>query len=264
MKRILTIGVMTGCAVIVVVLLEFTVRIHAYADTPRPAAKWEFVQSNEGIVTERGVIPDSPLEAFRGTGIVDARIGRVISVLFDDSRANEWVHGLAASMQLRALNGHGVVVWQRFDNPWPILDRDFVYRVEANYDEARKYFRAWFSDIADANIVLSDAERSRIPNPSCCVAAKLIYTEWQFRATGPESTCVRVEVMLDPKGSVPAPFVNWFQETWPYETIRGLRRQARKEDIDLHGVFGRWTADHPGSTISRTQCEQGQLAERSR
>ena len=196
---------------------------------------------------------DSPFKAFRGTGIVEARIGRVISILFDDSRANEWVHGLADSTQLRALSDHDVVVWQRFDNPWPILDRDFVYHVEPTYNEAKKYFRAWFIDIADSDIVLSDTERSRIPNPSCCVAAKLIYTEWQFRVTGPES--------LDPKGWVPAPFVNWFQENCSYSTIKGLRNQARKEDIDLHKVFGRWTAGHPGSTISRTQCEQGRLAD---
>lgn len=261
MRRILTVGVMTGLAVIIMALLEFTVRIPAYADPPKPDVSWDVLDSNEGITTERGLVVDSPFKAFRGTGIVEARIGRVISILFDDSRANEWVYGLADSTQLRVLSDHGVVVWQRFDNPWPILDRDFVYRVETTYDEAKKYFRAWFSDIADSNIVLADAERSRIPNPSCCVAAKLIYTEWQFRAMGPESTCVRVEVMLDPKGWVPALFVNWFQENWPYSTIKGLRSQARKEDIDLHEVFGRWTAGQPGSTISRTQCEQGRLAD---
>jgi hypothetical protein len=91
--------------------------------------------------------------------------------------------------------------------------------------------------------------------------AKLIYAEWQFRATGPESTCVRVEIMLDPKGWVPALFANWFQRNWPYLTIKGLRSQAQKEDINLHEVFGVWTVGDPGSAISRTQCEQGRLTD---
>ncbi len=255
------VGVMTRWAIIVMALFEFTVLTSAYADPPKPNVSWEVLYSNEGITTERGLVVDSPFMAFRGTGIVEARIGKVISILFDHPRANEWVHELVDSTKLRALSNHGVVVWQRFDNPWPILDRDFVYRAEPTYDEAKKYFRAWFSDIADTDIVLTDVERSKIPDQSCCVVAKLIYAEWQFRATGPESTCVRVEVMLDPKGWVPALLVNWFQRNWPYLTIKNLRSQAQKEDINLHEVFAVWTVGGPGSAISRAQCEQGRLTD---
>ena len=131
-----------------------------------------------------------------------------------------------------------------------------MYLAEPTYDKTKNYFQALFSDIADTNISLKVDE---LPDQSCCIVGKLIYTKWQFRATGPESTCVRVEVMLDPKGWVPAFFVNWFQRNWPYSTIKGLRRQAQKEDIKLHEVFGDWATDHPGTAISREQCEQGRL-----
>ena len=247
---------MTRQAIIVMALLEFIVPLSAYADPATPDVSWEPLNSNEGITTERGSVVDSRYKAFRGTAIVEARIGRVISILFDHTRANEWVHRLVDSMGLRDLRNHGVVVWQRFDSPGPIPDRDFVYRAEPTYDEAKKYFRAWFSDIADTDIILADAE---LPDQSCCIVGKLIYTEWQFRATGPKSTCVRVEVMLDPKGWVPAFFVNQVQKNWPYLTIKGLQRQAQKENINLHEVFGDWVSDRPGTTISRAQCEQGRL-----
>lgn len=250
---------MNGRTIIVMALLEFTILLSAYADPPRPDVSWEVLYSDEGITAEMGLVVGSPYKAFRGTGIVEARIGKVISILFDHTRANEWVHKLVDSIELRGLKNHSVVVWQRFDNPWPIKDRDFVYLAEPTYAEAKNYFRALFSDIAEMDISLTNAERSRIPNQSCCIVAKLIYTEWQFWATGPESTCVRVEVMLDPKGWVPAIFVNWFQTNWPYLTMKGLRRQAQKEDINLHEVFGDWAADHPGTAISRAQCEQGRL-----
>ena len=111
------VGMMTRWAVVVMAVFEFTVLTSAYADPPKPNVSWESLYSDEGITTERGLVDDSPFLAFRGTGIVEARIGKVISILFDHPRANEWVYELVASKTLRALSNHGVVVWQRFENP---------------------------------------------------------------------------------------------------------------------------------------------------
>ena len=245
-------------AIIVIAALEVSLALSAYADPPRPDVNWKDSYSRENIVVEKGLVADSRFKAFRGTGIVQTSIGRVISILYDHTHANQWVHKLAESRGLRDGN-LSMVVWQRFDNPWPVKDRDFVYFAEPTYDEDKKFFQAWFTDIVDKGIVLTDDERSRIPDQSCCIVGKLMYTVWQFRATGPESTCVRVEVMLDPKGHVSAYFVNRFQRKWPYGTIKGLQAQALKEDITLHEVFGNWVADHPDTMISDAECEQGKL-----
>lgn len=245
-------------AIIVIASLEVSLASSAYADPPRPDVNWKDSYSKENIIVEKGLVADSRFKAFRGTGIVQARLGHVISILFDHTRANEWVHRLDKSRELRDGN-LSMVVWQRFDNPWTVKDRDFVYLAKPTYDEEKKYFRASFSDITDTDIMLTDAERSRIPDQLCCIVGKLIYTIWQFRATGPESTCVRVEVMLDPKGHVSAYFVNRFQRKWPYGTIKGLQAQALNEDITLHEVFGNWVADHPDTMISDAECKQGKL-----
>ncbi len=244
--------------IIVIVLLEFSLALTAYADPPRREVSWEILFSKQGILGERGLVADSPYHAFRGTGTVQTSIGRVISILYDHTRAKQWVHELVESRGLRDEN-LSVVVWQRYDNPWPVKDRDFVYLAEPTYDKDKNFFQARFSDITDTSIVLTDAERSMIPDQSSSIVGKLMYTVWQFRAIGPESTCVRVEVMLDPKGSVPAFFVNQFQRKWPYATIKGLQAQALKEDIALHEVFGDWVADNFGSMINPAQCEQGRL-----
>ena len=244
-------------AIIVIALFEFGLAPSAYSDPPKPEVSWEILFSKQGILVERGLVAGSPYHAFRGTGIVQTSIGRVISILYDHTHANQWVHKLVASRGLRDGN-LSTVVWQRFDNPWPVKDRDFVYLAEPTYDEEKKYFRASFRDITDTDIMLEDAERSRIPEQSCCVVGKLIYAEWQFRAIGPQSTCVRVEVMFDPQGRVPARFVNRFQRKWPYLTIKGLEQQAN-QDINLHEVFGNWVAERPDRMISDAECKLGKL-----
>ncbi len=247
-------------AIIVIAALEFSLALSAYATPPRPEVSWKELFTKQGILVEMGLVAGSPNYAFRGTGIVQTNIGRVISTLYDHTHANRWVHKLAESKALRDGN-LSMVVWQRFDNPWPVKDRDFVYLANPTYDEEKKYFRASFSDITDTDIMLTDAERSRIPDQSCCVVGKLIYTEWQFRATGPKSTCVRVEVMFDPKGKVLAFFANGFLKKWPKSTIEGLQVQALREDVTLHEVFGNWVAERQHSMISEEECMEGKLEE---
>ena len=245
--------------ILLVAVLQSGILCPARADPLHPEMSWKSLDPREGITVEKGSTPGSPFHGFRGTGIVAADIGQVISVLFEHTRANEWVHALASSQQL-GNDQRGVVVWQRFDSPRPIKDRDFIYLAQVDYDEEKQYFRAWFTDVSDTDIELANLEPPVVFDDSCCIVGKLIFTEWQFRATDQGSTCVRVEVMLDPNGRVPALFVNRFQRQWPYLTIQGLRQQVVKTDVSRHELFGTWKADREGMVISRNECEQGQLA----
>lgn len=244
--------------IIVVTLLEFSIALTAYATPPIPEVNWETLYSKQGIRIEKGLVAGSPYHALRGTGIVQTSIGRTISILYDHTRANQWVHDLTESRELRD-DALSKVVWQRYKSPWPVNNRDFVYLAEPHFDEKKKYFRAWMTDISDTDIVLSTIEQAKIRDQSCCVAGKLIYGLWQFRPTGPASTCVRIEIMFDPKGYVPSFVVNQFQTNWPFATIQGLQAQALKEDIVLHEIFGSWLASHPGSMIMPSECMKGKL-----
>ncbi len=222
---------------------------------------WKVLHVEDKITSEVGIIADSPLMAFRGTAIIDERIGRVISALFDHERAPDWVEGLTQSIELRALENHAVLVWQWFNNPWPVKDRDFVYLATPEYNVAKKFFRARFVDLGQTEIILSAAERAKIPDQSCCVIGRIIHVEWQFRATGPNSTCARVESIIDPKGLVPAMFVNRFQQVWPRRTLSGLSEHVRKTNLVIYPGFGQWTADEPGAAISVDQCVRGRFEE---
>ncbi len=220
---------------------------------------WNVLSQKDGITAEGGFPPNSTLKAFRGTAIIDAPIGLVISVLFDHSRAPEWVDALEHSVELGALESDGVLVWQQFSNPWPVMDRIFIYRAQPEYSQEKQFFRAKFIDVDHAGAAFSPEEHSHIPDSSCCVIGKIIHAEWQFRATSPQKTCARVTVIMDPKGWVPAVFVNWFQETWPQQTLAGFRTQVKKPNLTLHPDFGRWSASTLKTRITSKQCQQGHL-----
>jgi len=245
------------CLIPSISIFLLAISIKGYAEHPK--IDWEFLGHKDGITSEGGILPNSSLKAFRGTAIIDARIGLVISALFDHRRAPEWIDGLEQSVELRALANHGVLVWQQFNNPWPVMDRIFIYQATPEYNLDKQFFRAQFIDVDQTPSLLSPTERDKISDQSCCILGKIIHAEWQFRGTSQNATCARVEVVMDPKGWVPAVFVNWFQETWPQRTLAGLRKQVKKPSLTLHPDFGQWSATLPNTRITPEECQHGQF-----
>jgi len=241
----------------VIIAIVILVQSNGYPE--HLSTDWNVLSQKDGIISEGGFPRDSALKAFRGTAIIDAPIGLVISVLFDHSRASEWVEALERSVELAPLESHGVLVWQQFNNPWPVMDRIFVYHAQPEYNREKQFFRAKFIDVDQAVSPILPEESHNGPDLSCCVVGKIIHAEWQFRATSPHRTCARVTVIMDPKGWVPAVFVNWFQEMWPHRTLAGFREQVQKPNLPLHPDFGRWSASTPKTRITSKQCQQGQL-----
>lgn len=242
-----------GCSMLGICLLVLAISTEGY--TSHSPMEWETLGHEDGITSEGAVQPNSSLKAFRGTALIDAEIGRVISVLLDHRRAPEWVEGLQKSVELQAWDDHAVLVWQKFTNPWPIADRIFIYQATPEYNKETLFFRTQFFDGMQALRQLSRTEGEHIPDLSCCIVGKIVHAEWIFRSIHQNATCARVEVALDPKGWVPAVFVRWFQETWPHRTLAGLRKQVKKSDIPRHPEFGQWSTDLLQNHVTLDKCQ---------
>ena len=53
-------------------------------------------------------------------------------------------------------------------------------------------------------------------------------------------TRIMVEVITDPKGSLPAWLINLIQKDWPYNTISALKKRAKKGDIKPNPKMAGW------------------------
>jgi len=234
-------------------------KVKGQGQVQSPAIQWEWLSQHNGVISERGVTRNQALKAFRGTALINQSLGQVVTLLFDHTHAPEWVRGLSQSIELRPLEHDGFVVWQRFHNPWPVLDRDFIFRATPKYDLIKQSFTATFVDLKRTTIHLSLAEQAKVPDQTCCILGEVIHAEWQFRATGLHSTCARVEVIMDPKGWVPALFVNWFQETWPQDTLAGLREHVKTSNLDLHPSFEQGFVNESRILLTEKQCREGRM-----
>jgi hypothetical protein len=159
--------------------------------------------------------------AFRGEGVMDVPIATLVSLLLDDDKATEWVDLQAEHWVISQASTDDKVLYERYDLPFPIDDRDYVISQKASYDEANWVFTLDFESVSDPAKPPSD----------CCVRAMAYRTFWRLTKVDDWSTKVEVEVHTNPKGMLPAWLINMIQKDWPWKTISGLVKRAKYGDI---------------------------------
>ena len=180
------------------------------------AAGWEQIDDDQGIVVFKKDLPSTPLHAFRGRGLIEAPMGKLIWVMGDNSHRTEWVDRLKKSVILEQEDAYSSIVYQQFSTPALVAERDFVYRARA-------------SSRPDGSAILEIASvaHAKAP-PTVGVRGELRDTSYVFTPKGPNSTLVEVSVVTDPKGSLPKWVVNMIQKSWPMNTLTSLREQVKK------------------------------------
>jgi len=163
--------------------------------------------------------------SFKGEGDIPAPIERVASVIFDTTRATEWVSDLAESKIVKWTSKDEYVEYDRIKTPPVIMkDREFVSRVKLTVDPKLK----------EMSFAYVPTEVPETPLQGKYVRGSLLNSGFVLRGLpGGKGTHLVGEMHCDPKGGVPKWLVNWFQKGWPSDTFKNLKKQVAKEDIRL-------------------------------
>src|SRR5262249_16756273 len=106
--------------------------------------------------------------------------------------------------------------------PWPVKDRDFVFRATVTMDRPKKQLLVHMQSVKD----------SLMPETSKNVSGEI--SEGNDVLTSIDNgtkTNLMVEIHADPKGSIPKWIVNLFQKSWPAHTLEGIQKQCAKADV---------------------------------
>jgi hypothetical protein len=188
----------------------------ASGTAPAWATSWEKIDHEHGIEVFRGDLPDTPLHAFKGRGLIAAPMGKLIWVMGDNVHRTQWVDRLKKSVILEQEDAYSSIVYQHFGTPALVAERDFVYR-------ARAKSRADGSAVLEIGSVI----HPKAP-PTIGVRGELRDSSYTFIPKGDGATLVEVVVVTDPKGSLPKWAVNLVQKSWPMNTLLALRDQVKK------------------------------------
>jgi hypothetical protein len=90
------------------------------------------------------------------------------------------------------------------------------------------------------DLVFTSTALSNYPEFGCCVRANLIRSYFSFEKAANGQTLVISEIQLDPRGWIPKWVVNLVQKDWESDNFAGLRKQVKKEGIEIHPLFKDW------------------------
>lgn len=206
-----------------------TARAAAPAVDPVPAAgsaaqapkrgKWEVMQKKNGIVAQRREVEGSPLHEFQGTGVIDAPLSLVFAVIRDANRREEWMSDCVGSRMLEERPDTNQISYNRTGTPWPVAHRDIVLQGKVEIDVKKREVRLPFSEI----------EHPEAPPVSGVVRMPFLRGHWRLVPQGENATLVEYQVHANPGGALPGWVVNWVSQKLPYETLKNLRTQVKKD-----------------------------------
>jgi hypothetical protein len=189
---------------------------------------WEQINEENGIKVYRKSSPSTPVKGVGGEAMIDASIGKVLWVLMDHEHKTDWVDKFKSAYTIEEVSPLVHIQYASFAMPFPVTDRDFVYRYEFKVDKAQ-------------NAVIVEVKSTRHPkapeSKSVGVRGEIIEGRYVLYPRGSDRTFVRAEYLADPKGLLPSWVVNLVQKQWPYKTLAGLREQVRKPFVKEWDIF---------------------------
>lgn len=201
------------------------------ADLAPPLDGWEKYDQIGPITMYQREFPATSVLAFRAQGLLDARMDLLLSVVRDTSRKLEWMDRIKEARIVQVVepdpSRHVRVEFNHIGLPWPLQDREFVFRTQVEVVEAERAVK----------VRISDEGTSEIGTAPGRVRGELLGGFFIFKPIeGGQKTWVDVMAHADPKGGIPKLFVNLVARSWPHKTLKALQSQLTKPDIVPHPV----------------------------
>jgi len=181
------------------------------------------IKEEQGVKVYRSETHEQgKLFAFKGVTSYDAPVAKVLYVLMDNEHRVEWVDRLYYSEELERNSPHDYVLYQAFELPAIMSNRDYVYHGKATITP----------DTGVVTLALQSVEHAKAPE-TIGVRANLINSRYVLTPMADGKTQIEVEIITDPKGWLPAWLTNSIQEDWPVSTLTAIRGQLSKPYTEL-------------------------------
>jgi hypothetical protein len=177
---------------------------------------WEEVKNQGGIRIYTKETVGSPFLATKGTCIIEADVEAILTTLDDNGSRPSWIPFLLESKRLKTFSQNERLEYSIFRAPWPVSNRDFVFRAKATPDK----------DNGVIVFSMKSEPSSLMPEQEGLVRGVLLESTFILKALTPTQTQVEMHFHADPKGWIPAWATNIIQRTWPYFVLKGMREEV--------------------------------------
>lgn len=215
--RRMTKGRAKGLAGALVVMFGLASAGSAWAESAAPAPArdgvdgWSLGLEEDGVVVHTRPVPGSGIEEFEGQTIIAAPAEAILSLIRDSDRFHTWFPNCPES-KLLGREGNVSMQYSVMDAPWPVSDRDNVFRSVTTRDPATGATRIDVAAAPDAH-----------PEQPGRVRVRIARGLWSIEPLGADRARVRFRMHLDPGGGVPEWLINARVVATPFEALTNLR-----------------------------------------
>ncbi len=191
------------------------------------ATEWKKVGEQDGITGFTRPTPKSCCDEVLAFGIIDAPVQAVESIIRDPETYKDFMFMCQDThpVDIPGMESAGDVKHIRFimGMPFPVKDRDAIFRIEYTIDKASNTLYYHIENLATDHLA-SDK----------MVRAPLVSLDYRLRPLGPARTEFTYLGLADPGGKLPAALVNTLTKNIGTKTIANLREilaQNPQKDI---------------------------------
>lgn len=194
----------------------------------QPLISWEPIGSFDTIRVFRRQYPGNPVLAYRGEGTLPAPLKKLVMVVTDTPSKPQWMSRVKSAEVVRRLSATEQVEYVQVQLPWPLKDRDMLYKARLEVDAKARKVTLFYESIEDPlRPVVPGLVRARI------YPSRFVLTP----SADSKGTFVEAEAHFDPNGSIPKWLVNLYQRRVPKESFQGLMKRVVKPGIIPHPLL---------------------------
>ena len=191
---------------------------------------WSYSHTVNGITTYRSQTAEG-YTCFRGVALADVHISRIMGTFSDASLAPRWITMLKTMVENRSRDMGPDIVYQLYNLPWPVQDRDLVLQRSWVFDAKSKHIEVLYTSTRDQNH----------PEINGVIRAYTPHTQWKFTQNIKNNmqTIIELESVLDSKGVLPVFLTNFIQSSCPHKIISGLIKLAENNiTVPMRSIAG--------------------------
>ena len=180
-----------------------------------PDSSWQPLKQAEGITVYTRTVAGSDIIKVKTRVVIAAPLRHIQRILDNIPQRTRWVPYLQQSRLLHSLNEHEKLEYSLFAAPWPVSDRDFVYRIRRLQDDQHSLVYSMKSELSE-----------KMPQQPGVVRAELVESRYSLTRIDAQHTHLELTFHTDPKGWLPSWIINIIQKELPFRMLKNLRSRA--------------------------------------
>lgn len=181
---------------------------------------WKKLYTKKNLSFYSKKLKGSSLLNFRAVGEINVAMDEAMAILRSVKHATKWDENTRVKKTVENISDIEAITYSETGIPWPFRNRDLVLNNKLFIDTQRVALR----------VDVKSIERKDYPKRQKLVRA-FLDAKMFFREKSKEVTLVDLQILVDPKGSIPHWVVNIVQKTMPYDFLIGLVKYSRKVDM---------------------------------